>query len=57
MEETTSVFWVDVGYMLHNRKRVPLQDRVTDTRPVLVPVYTYYTCYLTCYTCYLITLR
>jgi len=33
MEETTSVFWVDLGYRLRSRKRVPLQGSrgVTDT--------------------------
>jgi len=25
MEETSSVFWVDLGYMLHSRFTVPLQ--------------------------------
>jgi len=24
MEETTSVFWVDLGYKLRSQKRVPL---------------------------------
>ena len=42
MEETTSVFWVDLGYRLRSRKKVPLQGSrgVTGTRPVpvLVPV-------------------
>jgi len=33
MEETTSVFWVDLGFRLRSRKRVPLQGfrGVTDT--------------------------
>ena len=33
MKETTSVFWVDLGYRLRRRKRVPLQGSrgVTDT--------------------------
>ena len=26
MEETTSVFWVNLGYKLRSRLRVPLQD-------------------------------
>ena len=26
MEETASVFWVDLGYRLHSRLTVPLQD-------------------------------
>jgi len=40
MEETASVFWVDLGYRLHSQKRVPLQCSrgVTGTRPVLAPV-------------------
>jgi len=43
MEETTSVFWVDLGYRLHSRKRVPLQGSrgVTDT-PVLFLLYMLY---------------
>ena len=33
MEETTSVFWVDLGYRLRSQKRVPLQGSrvVTNT--------------------------
>jgi len=33
IEETTSVFWVDLGYRLRSRKGVPLQGSrgVTDT--------------------------
>ena len=42
MEETASVFWVDLGFRLRSRTRVPLQGSrgVTDTRPipVLVPI-------------------
>ena len=40
MEETASLFWVDLGYRLRNRKRVPLQGSwgVTGTHLVLVPV-------------------
>ena len=40
MEETASVFWVDLGFRLCSRKKVPLQGSrgVTGTRPVLVLV-------------------
>jgi len=44
MEETASVFWMDLGYRLRSRKRVPLQGSrgVTDTP----------SCFCSCYTCY-----
>jgi len=37
MEETTSVFWVNLGFRLRSRKRLPLQGSrgVTDTRHLL----------------------
>ena len=40
MEETPSVFWVDLGFRLRSRKRVALQDSrgVMALRPDLVPV-------------------
>jgi len=43
MEETTSVFWVDLGYRLRSRKRVSVQGSrgVTGTSS--------YSC--SCYTC------
>jgi len=43
MEETASVFWVDLGYRLRSRKRVPLQGSygVTGTP----------SCSYSCYTC------
>jgi len=46
MEEATSVFWVDVGYRLRNRKRVPLQGSrgVIGTPSCSYSCYTYYTC-------------
>jgi len=33
MKETTSVFWMDLGFRFRNKKRVPLQGshRVTET--------------------------
>jgi len=57
--EETSVFWVDLGYRLHSRKRVPLQSSygVTDTPSCSCSCYTYNTFYMSCYTCYLTTLR
>jgi len=47
MEETASVFWVDLGFRLRSRKRVLLQDSggVTSTP----------TCSCSCYTCYTYT--
>ena len=58
LEEKMYVFWVDLGYRLRNKKRVPLQGSrgVTDT-PSYFCAYSCYTCYLTCYTCYLTILR
>jgi len=46
MEETTSVFWVNLGYRLRSRKRVPLQGSrgVTDTLSCSCSYYTCYTC-------------
>jgi len=61
MDETTSVYWVDLGYWLRSRKRIPLQGSrgMTDTPSCCCSCscYTCYTCYLTCYSCYLTTLR
>jgi len=49
MEETASVFWVDQGFRLRSRKRVPLQGShgVTGTPSCS------YSC--SCYTCYTYT--
>jgi len=46
MEETSSVFWVDLGFRLHSRKRVPLQGSrgVTGTPSCSCSCYTCYTC-------------
>ena len=40
MEETASVFWVDLGYRLRSRKRVPLQGSrgVTGTPSCFISV-------------------
>jgi len=47
MEETTSVFWVDLRFRLRSQKRVSLQGSrwVTDTL----------SCSCSCYTCYICT--
>jgi len=51
MEGTAYVFWVDLGFRLRSRKRVPLQGSrgVTDTPSC--SCYSCYTCTCSCYTC------
>jgi len=46
MEEISSVFWLDLGYRLRSRKRVPLQGcrGVPDTPSYSCSCYTCYTC-------------
>jgi len=48
MEETTSVFWVDLGYRLRSRKKVPLQGSrgVTDTPLLFLFLFLIYMLYM-----------
>jgi len=51
MEETTSLFWVDLILRLRSRKRVPLQDSCGVTGTPSCSCYTCYTCTCSCYIC------
>ena len=48
VEETASVFWVDLGFRLRSRKRVPLQGSRGVTGTPSCSCYTCYTCTCSC---------